>query len=98
MVRNSAVQGMDIVGSRLPPKMHCKPCLKGKQMHAPFLPSMNHASKVLKLLHSDLHGPAAIQAIGGICYFVVTIDDRSCKIFVDLLRHKDKLPAHFKEL
>jgi hypothetical protein len=98
MVRNGVVRGMDIVGSCSPPKTHCRPCLKGKQTRAPFLPSTNHASKVLELLHSDLHGPAAVQAIRGIRYFVVMIDDKSRKLFIDLLRHKDEYPVRFKEL
>ncbi|KAJ1304231.1 hypothetical protein OPQ81_005395 [Rhizoctonia solani] len=68
------------------------------QTRAPFHSSQSQASKVLKLLHSDLHGPVAVEAIGGIKYFAVTINDKSCKIFVHLLKSKDKYPARFKEL
>lgn len=49
-------------------------------------------------MHSDLHGPVAAQAIGGPRYFAITIDNKSCKMFVYLLKHKDNYPAHFKEL
>lgn len=98
MVRKGTVKGMDIVGSRSPPQTPCGPCLKGKQTRASFPESKNHATDVLELMHSDLHGPAAVQAIGGRQYFAVTIDDKSRKIFVHLLTHKDEYSAHFKEL
>jgi hypothetical protein len=65
MVRKGTVEGMDIVGSRSPPKSKCGPCLQGKQTCAPFPPSQSHTSKVLKLMHSDLHGPLPVQAIRG---------------------------------
>ncbi|KAJ1305491.1 hypothetical protein OPQ81_000498 [Rhizoctonia solani] len=98
MVRKGAIQGMDIVGSCSPPKSPCEPCLKGKQTRAPFPSSKNHASEVLKLLHSDLHGPLPIQAIGGHHYFAITIDDKSRKIFVSLLKQKSEYLTVFKEL
>ncbi|KAG9081109.1 hypothetical protein FRC06_005815 [Ceratobasidium sp. 370] len=98
MVRKGAARGMDIVGNRSPPKTPCEPCLKGKQTRAPFPESQNHASELLELLHSDLHGPVATQAIGGPKYFAVTIDDKSRKMFVHLLKSKDDYPANFKDL
>ncbi|KAJ1300248.1 hypothetical protein OPQ81_005077 [Rhizoctonia solani] len=89
---------MDIVGPHSPPTSTCEPCLQGKQTHTPFHLSQSQASEVLELLHSDLHGPVAIEAIGGIKYFAVTINDKLHKIFVHLLKSKDEYPAHFKEL
>lgn len=44
-------------------------------------------------MHSDLHGPTAVQAIGGPKYFAVTIDDKSRKLFVHLLKGKDDYPT-----
>lgn len=98
MVRKGAARGMDIIRNCSPLQSPCKPCLKGKQTHAPFPESQNHASKVLELMHSDLHSPTAVQAIGGPKYFAVTIDDKSCKLFIHLLKGKDNYPTHFKEL
>ncbi|QRW07704.1 Copia-like polyprotein/retrotransposon [Ceratobasidium sp. AG-Ba] len=98
MVRKSAVEGMDIVGSRSPPESKCAPCLQGKQTRAPFPLSESRTSEVLELLHSDLHGPLPVQALGGIRYFAVTIDDKSRKIFVHLLRNKSDYPGYFKQL
>ncbi|QRV85528.1 Copia-like polyprotein/retrotransposon [Ceratobasidium sp. AG-Ba] len=98
MVRKGAVEGMDIVGSRSPPESKCAPCLQGKQTRAPFPSSESRTSEVLELLHSDLHGPLPVQALGGIRYFAVTIDDKSRKIFVHLLRNKSDYPGYFKQL
>ncbi|EUC57664.1 Copia-like polyprotein/retrotransposon, partial [Rhizoctonia solani AG-3 Rhs1AP] len=97
MVRKGAVEGMDIVGSRSPPS-RCEPCIKGKQTRAPFPDSQNRASELLELMFSDLHGPTAIQAIGGFRYFSVTIDDKSRKMFVHILKSKDEYAGIFKEL
>ena len=98
MVRKGAVEGMDIIGSHRPPSDKCGACIQGKQTRAPFTASDSKSSEVLELLHSDLHGPTAVQAIGGVNYFAVTIDDKSRKLFVHLLRHKSEFPAWFKEL
>ncbi|QRW24121.1 Retrovirus-related Pol polyprotein from transposon TNT 1-94 [Rhizoctonia solani] len=66
MFWNGSVHGMDIVGKRSPPQSPCKPCLKGKHACAPFVPSQSTLSAVLQLMHSNLHGPAAVQGIGRI--------------------------------
>ncbi|CCO30981.1 hypothetical protein RSOLAG1IB_12702 [Rhizoctonia solani AG-1 IB] len=98
MVKSGAVKGMDIIGSRSPPKSPCSPCIQAKHARSPFRESQNHASQVLELMHSDLHGPTKVQAIGGYQYFSVTIDNKSRKMFVHILRSKNDYEASFKAL
>ncbi|QRW10540.1 Copia-like polyprotein/retrotransposon [Ceratobasidium sp. AG-Ba] len=99
MVRKGHVKGMDIVGSRKPPSVVCEACMKGKQTRTPFPKESTHrSSKILELLHSDLHGKVSTQAFGGYQYFSVTVDDYSRKIWVHLLKAKSDYEACFKEL
>ncbi|KAJ1300258.1 hypothetical protein OPQ81_005086 [Rhizoctonia solani] len=98
MVRKGAVRGMDIIGSRSPPKSQCGPCMQGKHTRSPFPDSQNHASEILELMYSDLHGPFPVEAIGGYRYFSVTVDDKSRKMFVHILRSKDEYEESFKQL
>lgn len=54
--------------------------------------------EILELMHSDLHSPVAVHVIGSAKYFAVMIDDKSCRMFLHMLKHKDDYPAHFEEL
>ncbi|KAF8713823.1 GAG-pre-integrase domain, partial [Rhizoctonia solani] len=98
MIKKDAVKGMDIIGSRSPPQSKCGPCMEGKQTRASFTESQNHASDILKLMHSDLCGPMPIAAIGRYQYFLVTIDDKSRMMFVHILKGKSKYASRFREL
>ena len=46
----------------------CEPCLAGKLNAAPFPSSLNRASKPLRLVHSDVHGPLPVRTHSGYRY------------------------------
>ncbi|QRV77536.1 Retrovirus-related Pol polyprotein from transposon TNT 1-94 [Ceratobasidium sp. AG-Ba] len=89
---------MNTIVSHSPPSEKYQSCLEGKQTRVPFTLTDSTTSEVLELLHSDLHGPTTVQAMGGMSYFAVTIDDNFHNVFVHLLRNKRDHPARFKEL
>ncbi|QRW26380.1 Retrovirus-related Pol polyprotein from transposon TNT 1-94 [Rhizoctonia solani] len=61
--KKGAVKGMEIIGSRTLLHTPCKLCLEGKQTRSLFSPSESCSSKVLELLHSNLHGPVVVEGI-----------------------------------
>ena len=67
-------------------------------MHAdPFPFSSSRASKVLQLVHSDVHGPVKVPTHQGYCYWVTFINDFSCFRAVYLLKQKFETFAAFKQ-
>jgi transposase InsO family protein len=75
----------------------CEACVRAKH-RSPFLKaSQNRATSVLKLVHLDLCGPFSTESYGGKRYFMAITDDKSRKIFVYFLRHKNEALSHIKE-
>ena len=54
------------------------------------------ATKILKLVHSDIWWPIKTISIGGVRYFLTFIDDFSCKIWMYVLKAKKEVLARFK--
>jgi len=77
---------------------NCVHCLDGKQHRVSFKshpPSKK--SEVLELVHSDLCGPMRTKTFGGGLYFVTFIDDHSRKLWVYVLKTKDRVLSVFKQ-
>ena len=55
----------------------CEPCLMGKMTKNPFSGTMEHASDLLEIIHTDVCGPMSVEARGGYCYFVTFTYDLS---------------------
>lgn len=74
-VKKSLVTGMEEINGELD---HCKGCIKGKMVKAPF-PEKDAISSqnVLDLVHTDVCGPFSTKSAGGAKYFVTFIDDFS---------------------
>ena len=47
----------------------CEPCLLGKMTKTPFPGTMERASDLLEIIHTDVCGPMSIDARGGYRYF-----------------------------
>ena len=47
----------------------CKPCLMGKMTKTPFSGTMERATDLLEIIHTDICGPMSVEARGGYCYF-----------------------------
>ena len=55
----------------------CEPCLMGKMTKTPFSGTLERASDLLEIIHTDLCGPLSIEARGGYRYFLTFTDDLS---------------------
>ena len=53
----------------------CKPCLMGKMTKTPFSGTMERATNLLEIIHTDVCGPMNIEARGGYHYFLTFTDD-----------------------
>ena len=49
----------------------CEPCLLGKMTKTPFFGTMERASDLLEIIHTDVCGPMSIDAHGGYRYFQI---------------------------
>ena len=66
-------------------KVHCVPCLVGKDPQQPYAHNAHRASAIAELLHLDICGPYPIETPGGNRYFFPILDDRSNFSFTALL-------------
>ena len=53
----------------------CKPCLIGKMTKTPFCGTMEQATDLLDIIHTDVCGPMGVEAHGGYHYFLTFTDD-----------------------
>ena len=62
----------------------CKPCLMGKMTKTPFSRTLERATELLEIIHTNVCSPVSVEAHGRYHYFLTFIDDLS-KIWVYLL-------------
>ena len=55
----------------------CEPCLLGKMTKTPFSETMEQATDLLEIIHTDVCGPMNIEARGRYRYFQTFTDDLS---------------------
>ena len=55
----------------------CEPCLMGKMTKTPFSGTMERATDLLEIIHTDVCGPMSVEARGGYHYFLTYTDDLS---------------------
>ena len=53
----------------------CEPCLMGKMTKTPFSGTMEQATDLLEIIHTDVCGPMNIEAHGRYHYFLIFTDD-----------------------
>ena len=75
----------------------CKPCLMGKMTKTPFSGTMERASDLLEIIHTDVCGPMSVDAHGGYCYFLTFTDDLRRYGYIYLMKHKSETFEKFKE-
>ena len=68
----------------------CEPCLMGKMTKTPFAGTMERATDLLEIIHTDVCGPISVKACGGYCYFLTFIDDLSRYGYIYLMKHKSE--------
>ena len=75
----------------------CEPCLMGKMIKTPFSRTMEQASDLLEIIHTDVCGPMSVKARGGYHYFLTFTDDLSRYGCIYLMKHKSEIDEKFKE-
>ena len=75
----------------------CEPCLLGKMTKTPFFGTMERATDLLEIIHTDVCRPMSIKARGGYRYFLTFTDDLSRYEYIYLMKHKSKTFEKFKE-
>ena len=68
----------------------CDGCIAGKEKCHTFKSSGCRASEPLKIIHADLAGPMETISIGGYHYFIVYLDDNTCRVWVVFMKSKDE--------
>jgi hypothetical protein len=74
MIKDSLVTGLKVTSSSKPDPI-CEPCLAGKMVADPFPSSSHRSTKLLGLIHSDVHGPIKVASFSGFKYWITFIDD-----------------------
>ena len=75
----------------------CEPCLMGKMTKTPFSGTMERATDLLEIIHTDACGPMSVDARGRYRYFLTFIDDLSRYEYIYLMKHKSETFEKFKE-
>ena len=75
----------------------CEPCLMGKMTKTPFSRTMERATDLLEIIHTNVCGPMSVDARGGYRYFLTFIDDLSRYGYIFLMKHKSETFEKFKE-
>ena len=63
----------------------------------PFSGTMERATDLLEIIHTDVCGPMNIEARGRYHYFLIFIDDLSRYEYIYLMKHKSEIFEKFKE-
>ena len=75
----------------------CEPCLLGKMTKTPFSRTMERASDLSEIIHTDVCGSMSVDARGGYHYFLTFTDDLSRYGYIYLMKHKYETFEKFKE-
>ena len=75
----------------------CEPCLIGKMTKTPFSGTMERATDLLAIIHTDVCGPMNTEAHGGYRYFLTFTDDLSRYGYIYLMKHKSETFEKFKK-
>ena len=76
----------------------CEPCLMGKMTKTPFSETMERATDLLEIIHTDVYGPMSVEAPGGYHYFLTFTDDLSRYGHIYLMKHKSETFGKFKKI
>ena len=74
----------------------CKPCLIGKMTKTPFSGTMERATDLLEIIHTDVCSPMSLEARSRYRYFLTFTDDLSRYRYIYLMKHKSETFEKFK--
>ena len=66
---------------------NCEPCLMGKMTKTPFSRTMEQATNLMEIIHTDVCGLMSVEAHGGCRYFLTFIDDLSRYGYIYLMKN-----------
>ena len=69
----------------------------GQDDKTPFSGTMERATDLLEIIHTDVCDPRSVEARGGYRYFLTFTDDLSRYVYIYLMRHKSETFEKFKE-
>ena len=69
----------------------------GKITKPPFSETMERATNLLEIIHTDVCGSMSVGARGGYHYFLTFADDLSRYGYIYLMKHKSETFEKFKE-
>ena len=75
----------------------CEPCLMGKMTKTPFSGTMERATDLLEIIHTDVCGPMSVEDHDRYRYILTFTDDLSRYEYVCLIKHKSETFEKFKE-
>ena len=75
----------------------CEPCLMGKMTKMPFSGTMERATGLLEIIHTDVCGPMNIETRDRHHYFLNFTDDLSRYGYIYLMKHKSETFEKFKK-
>ena len=75
----------------------CEPCFMGKMSKTPFSGTMERATDLLEIIHTDVYNPMSVEAHGKYHYFLNFTDDLSRYEYIYLMKHKSEIFEKFKE-
>ena len=75
----------------------CEPYLMGKMTNTPFSRTMERATDLLEIIHTDVCGPMSVKAHGKYHYFLNFTDNLSKYGYIYLMKHKSETFEKFKE-
>ena len=68
-----------------------------KMTKTPFSKTMERATDLLEIIHTDVCGPMSVEARGGYRYFLTFTDDLSRYGYIYLMKHKSQTFEKSKE-
>ena len=75
----------------------CEPCLLGKMTKTPFSGTMERATDLLEIIHTDVCDPMTVKAHGVYRYFLTFTDALRRYGYIYLMKHKSEIIERFKE-
>ena len=74
-----------------------EPCFMGKMIKTPFSGTMERATYLLEIIHTDVRGPMNIKARDKYHYFLTFTYDLSRYEYIYLMKHKSEIVERFKQ-
>ena len=74
----------------------CEPFLMGKMIKTPFSRTMERATDLLEIIHTDVCGPMSVEDRDVYRYFLTFTYDLSRYGYIYLMKHKSKTFEKFK--